>query len=91
MLQAGLDDTIAKESMYINKSLSYLEQVVVALTTKSRAHIPYRQTKLTHVLKAGLLLSTVGCDCRAPRLSERHRRHPCFVLIAMISPPPRLC
>ena len=45
--------------MYINKSLSYLEQVVVALTTKSRAHVPYRQTKLTHVLKDAL-----GGNCR---------------------------
>ncbi len=53
------DDVIARESMYINKSLSYLEQVVVALTTKSRAHVPYRQTKLTHVLKDSL-----GGNCR---------------------------
>jgi kinesin family protein 6/9 len=45
--------------MYINKSLSYLEQVVVALTTKDRSHIPYRQTKLTNILKDSL-----GGNCR---------------------------
>jgi len=39
------------ESMYINRSLSYLEQVVVALGSKSRSHTPYRQSKLTHLLK----------------------------------------
>eukprot|EP01029_Cantina_marsupialis_P013377 TRINITY_DN295_c3_g2_i1.p1 TRINITY_DN295_c3_g2~~TRINITY_DN295_c3_g2_i1.p1 ORF type:complete len:737 (-),score=250.98 TRINITY_DN295_c3_g2_i1:2-2212(-) len=51
----GKGDTVSqKESMYINKSLSYLEQCVMALTTKSRNHIPYRQTKLTNVLKDSL-------------------------------------
>ena len=53
------DDIIAKESMYINRSLTYLEQCVVALTSKERSHIPYRQTKLTHVLKDSL-----GGNCR---------------------------
>jgi|UPI00048E5B85 kinesin family member 6/9 len=52
--ERSLDSTIRRESMYINKSLTYLEQVVVALTTKNRHHIPYRQTKLTNVLKDSL-------------------------------------
>lgn len=52
--ERSLDSTIRRESMYINKSLTYLEQVVVALTTKNRQHIPYRQTKLTNVLKDSL-------------------------------------
>ena len=43
-----------KESMYINKSLTYLEQCVVALSSKHRSHVPYRQTKLTNVLKDSL-------------------------------------
>lgn len=50
----GMDDALKKESMYINKSLTYLEQCVIALTTKARSHIPYRQTKLTNVLKDAL-------------------------------------
>ena len=45
------DETIKKESMYINQSLSYLEQCVVALSRRSPGHIPYRQSKLTNVLK----------------------------------------
>lgn len=48
------DATTMRESNFINKSLSYLEQCVVALTSKSRNHIPYRQTKLTNVLKDSL-------------------------------------
>ena len=44
------------ESMYINRSLSYLEQVVVALGKAKpgkAGHTPYRQSKLTHLLKVG--------------------------------------
>ncbi|ETP40765.1 hypothetical protein F442_11958 [Phytophthora nicotianae P10297] len=46
--------TIKKESMYINQSLSFLEQCIVALGSKEPRHIPYRQTKLTNVLKDSL-------------------------------------
>ncbi|CAM9995473.1 unnamed protein product [Ascophyllum nodosum] len=48
------DETIKKESMYINQSLSYLEQCVVALSRKATGHVPYRQSKLTSVLKDSL-------------------------------------
>ena len=54
----AVDMRLKRESMYINKSLSYLEQVVVALTSKSRSHIPYRQTKLTNLLK-----DSIGGNC----------------------------
>ena len=50
---------VQKEAMYINKSLSFLEQVIIALADKTRDHIPYRQSKLTHVLKDSLGYSTV--------------------------------
>lgn len=51
---AALDDTLKKESMHINQSLTYLEQCVVALSRRSptgapSGHVPYRQTKLTAV------------------------------------------
>ncbi|CAK9009206.1 Kinesin-like protein KLP1, partial [Durusdinium trenchii] len=49
-----MDEQLRKESRYINKSLTYLEQVVVALSGPSRTHIPYRQTKLTNILKDSL-------------------------------------
>ena len=50
---------LRSESMFINKSLTYLEQVVVALSSKGRAHTPYRQSKLTHLLKDSL-----GGNCK---------------------------
>ena len=53
-----LDETTKKESMYINQSLTYLEQCVVALSKKNPGHVPYRQTKLTNVLK-----DSIGGNC----------------------------
>lgn len=43
-----------REAMYINKSLTFLEQVILALSDKKREHIPYRQSRMTHVLKDAL-------------------------------------
>ncbi len=52
--KTGSSGVVQKEATYINRSLSYLEQVVVALTQQKREHIPYRQSKLTHLLKDSL-------------------------------------
>nr|XP_020633237.1 kinesin-like protein KIF9 isoform X1 [Pogona vitticeps]XP_020633238.1 kinesin-like protein KIF9 isoform X1 [Pogona vitticeps]XP_020633239.1 kinesin-like protein KIF9 isoform X1 [Pogona vitticeps] len=48
-----------KEATYINKSLSFFEQVVVALSDRNREHIPFRQSKLAYTLKDSL-----GGNCR---------------------------
>eukprot|EP00602_Paraphysomonas_sp_CaronLab_P004713 CAMPEP_0185020800 /NCGR_PEP_ID=MMETSP1103-20130426/3438_1 /TAXON_ID=36769 /ORGANISM="Paraphysomonas bandaiensis, Strain Caron Lab Isolate" /LENGTH=775 /DNA_ID=CAMNT_0027551919 /DNA_START=80 /DNA_END=2407 /DNA_ORIENTATION=- len=53
----GSDEVTRKESMSINQSLTYLEQCVVALARRSQ-HIPYRQSKLTVILKDAL-----GSNC----------------------------
>ena len=45
---------LLREAQAINKSLTFLEQVVVALGSKSREHIPFRQSRLTHLLKDSL-------------------------------------
>ena len=52
------DEVTRKESMAINQSLSYLEQCVVALSRKGQVHIPYRQSKLTSILK-----DCIGANC----------------------------
>jgi len=61
--KTGSTGVILKEANYINKSLTFLEQVVVSLTdkkkSKSKEHVPYRQSKLTHLLK-----DSIGGNCR---------------------------
>jgi kinesin family protein 6/9 len=42
------------ESRFINKSLTFLEQVIIALGDKKRDHIPFRQSHLTNVLRDAL-------------------------------------
>jgi kinesin family protein 6/9 len=59
--KTGSTGIALKEATYINKSLTFLEQVVVALTDKTRRkdYIPYRQSKLTHILK-----DSIGGNCK---------------------------
>jgi kinesin family protein 6/9 len=56
---------VLKEAQYINRSLSFLEQVVNALTDKGRDHVPFRQSKLTHFMKDSL-----GGNCRTVMLAN---------------------
>lgn len=57
--KTGSSGLTLKEATYINKSLSFLEQVVIALCDKKRDHIPYRQSKLTNLLRDSL-----GGNCK---------------------------
>jgi len=59
--ETGSSGIALKEAAYINKSLTFLEQVVVALTdkTKRKEYVPYRQSKLTHILK-----DAIGGNCK---------------------------
>ncbi|NWI97495.1 KIF9 protein, partial [Pitta sordida] len=52
--QTRAEHQVRRESSYINKSLSFLEQLILALADPRREHIPFRQSKLTHVLKDSL-------------------------------------
>ena len=56
------ESQIKTEAKYINKSLSYLEQVIIALHEKAkgvRCHVPYRNSMLTSVLRDSL-----GGNCK---------------------------
>ena len=50
---------VLKEAGHINKSLSILEQVILALGDKGRDHVPFRSSRLTHVLRDSL-----GGNCK---------------------------
>jgi kinesin family protein 6/9 len=59
------DVTIRKESMSINQSLSYLEQCVVALARRGGSgYVPYRQSRLTNILK-----DCLGTNCNTLMLA----------------------
>jgi kinesin family protein 6/9 len=51
--------TLLNEAKHINTSLHYLELVITALRNSNRKHIPYRNSKITSVLRDSL-----GGNCR---------------------------
>lgn len=58
---------LLKEAKYINLSLHFLEQVIVALHQKAlgnRAHIPYRNSMMTSVLRDSL-----GGNCKTTMIA----------------------
>ncbi|KAG2434981.1 hypothetical protein HYH02_011980 [Chlamydomonas schloesseri] len=56
--KTGVTGQTLKEAQFINRSLSFLEQTVNALSRKD-AYVPFRQTKLTAVLRDAL-----GGNCK---------------------------
>lgn len=52
--KSGVNGLLLTEAKYINLSLHYLEQVIVALSEKHRSHIPYRNSMMTSVLRDSL-------------------------------------
>eukprot|EP00930_Biecheleria_cincta_P040763 TRINITY_DN27921_c0_g1_i1.p1 TRINITY_DN27921_c0_g1~~TRINITY_DN27921_c0_g1_i1.p1 ORF type:complete len:677 (-),score=157.25 TRINITY_DN27921_c0_g1_i1:135-2165(-) len=56
--KTGVEGTLQKEARYINLSLHYLEQVIVALHDR-KGHVPYRNSMMTSVLRDSL-----GGNCK---------------------------
>ncbi|RVE66374.1 hypothetical protein OJAV_G00106690 [Oryzias javanicus] len=66
-----LNGLLLTEAKYINLSLHFLEQVILALSERSRSHIPYRNSMLTSVLRDSLggncmttMIATLAVDKR---------------------------
>ncbi|XP_056914920.1 kinesin-like protein KIF6 isoform X2 [Takifugu flavidus] len=67
--KSGLSGQLLTEAKYINRSLHYLEQVIIALSETDRPHIPYRNSLLTSVLRDSLggncmttMIATIAVD-----------------------------
>ena len=56
---------VLKEASFINKSLTFLEQVVLALCDRKRDHVPYRSSKLTNMLRDSL-----GGNCKTVMIAN---------------------
>ncbi|XP_065611401.1 kinesin-like protein KIF6 [Cyrtonyx montezumae] len=69
--KTGVAGHLLTEAKYINLSLHYLEQVIIALAEKNRSHIPYRNSMMTSVLRDSLggncmttMIATLSLDKR---------------------------
>ncbi|KAM4042914.1 kinesin-like protein KIF6 isoform 1-T1 [Anomaloglossus baeobatrachus] len=69
--KSGVGGQLLTEAKYINLSLHYLEQVIIALAEKNRSHIPYRNSMMTSVLRDSLggncmttMIATLSLDKR---------------------------
>jgi kinesin family protein 6/9 len=65
--RTGIGGNLLKEAKYINLSLHYLEQVIIALHEKTlgkRSHIPYRNSMMTSVLRDSL-----GGNCKTTMIA----------------------
>ncbi|NXI78475.1 KIF6 protein, partial [Rhipidura dahli] len=69
--KTGIGGHLLTEAKYINLSLHYLEQVIIALAEKNRSHIPYRNSMMTSVLRDSLggncmttMIATLSMDKR---------------------------
>ncbi len=65
--------TTLNEAKHINTSLHYLELVITALRDSNRKHIPYRNSKITSVLRdslGGTIFNSSICEAKTIENSE---------------------
>jgi centromeric protein E len=73
LAKTGAEGARMKEGVNINKSLSALGNVINKLSEgKAKAHVPYRDSKLTRILQVGLAFR-----CLAPPGSRAPTSAPC--------------
>ncbi|XP_070179968.1 kinesin-like protein KIF6 isoform X2 [Littorina saxatilis] len=64
--KTNVNGQLLTEARYINSSLHYLELVILALSEKSRQHVPYRNSMMTSVLRdslGGNCMTTMIATC----------------------------
>ena len=67
-MDQAADSQVTTEARYINRSLSYLEQVIIALHQKAkgtRIHVPYRNSMMTTILRDSL-----GGNCKTVMIAN---------------------
>ena len=86
MGRTGVEGTLLTEAKHINLSLHFLEQVIVALSDKSRSHIPYRNSMMTSVLRDRFVFLSASTAPTVTSLSlsqsrwELYDLHDCHLL-----------
>ena len=78
--KTGVTGQTLKEAQFINRSLSFLEQTVNALSRKD-TYVPFRQTKLTAVLRDAL-----GGNCKTVMVANIWGEAPGYAYIAPTLP-----
>jgi kinesin family protein 6/9 len=85
--KTNVNGLLLTEAKYINLSLHYLEQVIVALSEKHRSHIPYRNSMMTSVLRdslGGNCMTTMIATCSVDKRNIEVRKFCCFNLLFKI-------
>ncbi|KAK7483515.1 hypothetical protein BaRGS_00025189 [Batillaria attramentaria] len=70
--KTGVNGVLLTEAKYINLSLHFLEQVIIALSEKNRQHVPYRNSMMTSVLRdslGGNCMTTMIATCSMEKRS----------------------
>ena len=67
--KTGIEGTVLREARYINLSLHYLEQVIIALQEKK--FVPYRNSMMTSVLRDSL-----GGNCKTVMVATMNNEEP---------------
>lgn len=54
----------AGDAAFVNKSISYLQQLVVSIVNKDTKHLPFRRSKMTYIMR-----DAIGGNCRTACLA----------------------